>query len=214
MAQRSAFVYSPASSESCERRTGSRRLFGLVQLAQRWQSSAGSPSEEKKQLLAAATSPPPVHRGMKGGGVAQKAPEGRRRPVLVNKAPGTSRTQRARRSRRGRAGRGVRWARRGHDACRAHERAGRASLGSVPKVCAVLGTTSGWRGAAALPAPAHGRHKAGRPRDGLRLSPPPQPPNTERRPGPGGCTATAGPEATGGYRGGGGSRARSAAGRP
>lgn len=109
MAQRSAFVYSPASSESCERRTGSRRLFGLVQLAQRWQSSAGSPSEEKKATSGGCHQPSSRPQRDEGGGVAQKAPEGRRRPVLVNKAPGTSRTQRARRSRRGRAGRGVRW---------------------------------------------------------------------------------------------------------
>lgn len=40
-----AFVYSPASSESCECPAGRRRLFVLVQLAKRWQSSAKKPFE-------------------------------------------------------------------------------------------------------------------------------------------------------------------------
>lgn len=46
-AHRSAFVYSPASSESCERQAGRRRLFVLVQLAKRWQSCAKSLLKEK-----------------------------------------------------------------------------------------------------------------------------------------------------------------------
>lgn len=46
-AHRSAFVYSPASSESCECQAGRRRLFVLVQLAKRWQSSAKSLLKEK-----------------------------------------------------------------------------------------------------------------------------------------------------------------------